>query len=92
MKKEFEDDGRVVADMSNVPGAGGGLRDFILDKKKNTETKDEGSAEDVPQMSKEDRRAYIIGAMGASLLIGLTFIVAAGIIIVLLMWLWGVFG
>ena len=78
--------------MSNVPGAGGGLRDFILDKKKTTETKDEGPAEDVPQMSKEDRRAYIIGAMGASLLIGLTFIVAAGIIIVLLMWLWGVFG
>ena len=77
--------------MSNVPGAGGGLRDFILDKK-NTETNDERPAEDVPQMSKEDRRAYIIGAMGASLLIGLTFIVAAGIIIVLLMWLWGVFG
>ena len=39
-------------------------------------------------MSPEDRRMYIFGAMGAAALIGLVFLVAAFIVILLMFIIW----
>lgn len=76
-----DDDNRVIADMSMIekPTLMGSLfgRRF--------EAKDEGKK--TQKFSKEDRRAYILGAMGASLLLVLIYAVvfaaAIGVIIFL---------
>ena len=44
---------------------------------------DSRPAWEVPQLSKSDRRAFIRGALGASLLIALAFIVGLGLVILL---------
>ena len=65
MKKDYQDDGHAVADMS------------ALDEK----------TEQI-EMSPEDRRMYIFGAMGATALIGGIFLVAAFIVILLMFLFW----
>ena len=77
MKKnhDFEDDGRTVVDMSEVDPMPVLLPRF---RRRKDETP---SAQ---QMSKEDRRAVMLGAIGAVLLIGGVFIVAGAIVIFLM--------
>ena len=81
MKKnhDFEDDGRTVVDMSEVDPMPVLLPRF-------RRRKDEPTSEN--QMSKEDRRAVMLGAIGAVLLIGGIFIVAGAIVIFLMTKIW----
>ena len=68
VKKNYEDDdGRTIVDMSEVDPMPVLLPRF-------RRRKDEVSSEH--EMSKEDRRAVMLGAIGAVLLIGGVFIVA----------------
>lgn len=80
-KNVSEDDNRVIADMSMIEkptftGALFGRRFESTEKEKKPQ-----------KFSKEDRRAYILGAMGASLLLVLVYAVvfaaAIGLIIFL---------
>lgn len=95
------DDGRVIADMSAIerprlllprrPGKdnGGGCNGDV-----HPCPPEEGTGVNVPvaspkeEMPKEDRRAYLFGAMGAALVIGLIFLAAAGVAILLMILFW----
>ena len=82
MKKEREfedDDGRTIVDMSEVDPMPVLLPRF-------RRRKDEAPSEH--EMSKEDRRAVMLGAIGAVLLIGGVFIVAGAIVIFLMTKIW----
>ena len=81
MKKshDFEDDGRTVVDMSEVDPMPVLLPRF-------RRRKDEPTSEH--EISKEDRRAVMLGAIGAVLLIGGVFIVAGAIVIFLMTKIW----
>ncbi len=69
-----DDDGRTIADMS-------GLEMGIPRNRR----QDQG--EEI-QMSKGERRFYILGALKAGLLVALAFIVGLGLVIGLLLLLW----
>jgi hypothetical protein len=47
---------------------------------------------DIPQdeLSGEERRWYIFGAIRAGLMIGAAYVVGLGALIVFLLWVWGV--
>ncbi len=89
-RNQEQDDGRVIADMSAIerprmllPGR----------RKRSSETEDDAGksnhqAAPSEEMSKEDRRAYLFGAMGAALVIGLIFLAAAGVAILLMILFW----
>ncbi|MBQ3262177.1 MAG: hypothetical protein IJH52_03305 [Oscillospiraceae bacterium] len=74
-----DDDGRTVVDMSEVDPMPVLLPRF-------RRRKDEPTSEH--EMSKEDRRAVMLGAIGAVLLIGGIFIVAGAIVIFLMTKIW----
>ena len=74
-----DDDGRTIVDMSEVDPMPVLLPRF-------RRRKDEVSSEH--EMSKEDRRAVMLGAIGAVLLIGGVFIVAGAIVIFLMTKIW----
>ena len=80
-KNEFKDDNRVIADMSMIekPSFMGTLFGRRFDKKEKPAKAQE--------FSKEDRKAYVFGAMGASLVLVLIYAVifaaAIGLIILL---------
>ena len=79
-ERQFEDDdGRTIVDMSEVDPMPVLLPRF-------RRRKDE--APSAQQMSKEDRRAVMLGAIGAVLLIGGIFIVAGAIVIFLMTKIW----
>ena len=79
-ERQFEDDdGRTIVDMSEVDPMPMLLPRF-------RRRKDEPTSEN--QMSKEDRRAVMLGAIGAVLLIGGVFIVAGAIVIFLMTKIW----
>ena len=97
----FEDDGRTVADMSGIERPNiFGLRRRLKEQKKPEKTPEPPEANEEPEeqaapapeikyeMSAKDRRAYIAGAMGAAMLIGAVFIVAAAILIIVLLLAW----
>ncbi len=91
MKKQYEDDdGRTVADMSGL--APGYYRErFGVSRKKREERKESripSEPSEAEIMPKEDRRMYLFGAMGATLVIGLIFLGAAAVVIGLMVWLW----
>ena len=78
-RKFDDDDGRTIVDMSEVDPMPVLLPRF-------RRRKDEVPSEQ--QMSKEDRRAVMLGAIGAVLLIGGVFIVAGAIVIFLMTKIW----
>ena len=81
MKKnhDFEDDGRTVVDMSEVDPMPVLLPRF-------RRRKEEAPSEN--EMSRDDRRAVMLGAIGAVLVIGGIFIVAGAIVIFLMTKIW----
>ena len=94
MGKQHEEDDRVVADMSGVDS---GFYRFELPgrrRRKELEAPAEKRREPfshlqgTEEMSPSDRRMYVFGAMGASLLIGLVFLTAAFIVILLMVLFW----
>ena len=76
-KPEFEDDGRVIADMSNVerPNL---LIPRLPSKRPSGQGKTAPSGGD---FSREERKAAATGALAAALLIALVFIAAGAILI-----------
>lgn len=88
-KKRYEDDdGRTFADMSQVerPHFFGSFpdkheRDKVWHKKSSAM-----GAED--EMTGQERRWYVLGAMKASLLIALAYIVGLGLLVLLMVSLW----
>ena len=83
-----DDDGRVIADMSDLQ------RQPMLLPRLPKRKKESGEPDASPQpqpeleLTKEERRSYVRGAIGATLLIAGIFIAAAAIVITLLLLLW----
>ena len=88
MTDKFDDDNRVVADMSNLDqrglmGSWLGIFDpnvraqYKPEKKRNSE-----------ELSREDKRALIFYAMKYSFAIGMVFLTAFGLFVLLLTLLW----
>lgn len=91
-KSDYEDDGRVVADMSGVekPSYGAAWIGKRAAARLGADDLDRRRAkgEVHVDMESSERRAAIFGALGASLLIGIIFIAAAGLLIAVLLFLW----
>ena len=85
-----DDDGRVVADMSGLERQPILLPRLPKRKKENAAAtpEDAGAQQPELQLTAEERRSYMAGAVGAGLLIAGIFIAAAAIIITLLLLLW----
>ncbi len=87
-----DDDGRTIADMSGIDRPPMLLpRLSRFGKKKKTEQTEDGETEaprPEDQMSRDERRGYIFGALGAALLIGGIFVAAGAIVIFLLTVIW----
>lgn len=81
-----DDDGRTIADMSDVsrPGFWGrpkAARPAL--RQEEPSSADEPWREPEPIMTPEERRWYILGALKAAMLIGLAFIVGIGLVVLL---------
>ena len=86
MKKEYDDDdGRTVADMSNVerPGIFDGWIPKKYPRNKSAATNDRARKDPVP-MDKEERRAYVISALVTALAVWAAFGLGLGLLIFLL--------
>ena len=87
-KKRYpDDDGRTVADMSGI-----GRQPLLLPRFKKRGDRDPDQTEgaqqpDVP-LSKEERRSYLFGALGAALLIAAVFVVVFAVAIIILLQFW----
>ena len=87
-KQDYDDDGRTIADMSDV-GQTPILLPRLPKRKKNAAPETEQSAPQPElQLTDEERRSYIGGALGAALLIGGVFIAVGAVAIALLLLLW----
>ena len=87
MRRDDYDDGRTVADMSALPE-----RRWRPAKRQAHAGAEGVPGEDRPwetQMTRQERLAAVFGAMGAALLIGLIYLAAFGIVIFLLLKVWG---
>lgn len=84
-RDEFEDDGRTIADMSQVDSMG----DYFLRPlhRRSAEPAAKPS-EEAPPTTRRERIAVVLGAMGATLVIGLIFLAGLGIIIGLMLAFW----
>ena len=80
-----DDDGRTIADMSDVTGPS-----MFLPRRSGHKTPVEqnGTAGSEPEWESRDRRLYIFGALRAALLIALVYAVGFGLIIGLLILIW----
>ena len=82
-----DDDGRTIADMSDV-----GQTPVLMPRLPKRKKENAGGQEQAPQpelqLTDEERRSYIGGALGAAMLIAGIFIAAGAVIILLLTLLW----
>ena len=89
---KWEDDGHTIADMSGVGRQElGSLFTFgRRTKKEKPEPEVEEKAQDQPQweLTPQERRIYVLGAIGAALLIAFAFIGGLGAAIWLMLKLW----
>lgn len=90
-KKQYEDDdGRSFADMSQIERPN--FFSFGRMPERSTHDNDRSRKAQAPsagdEMSKQERRWYVLGAMKASLLIGLAYVVGLGLLILLMVYLW----
>ena len=88
-RKVYEDDdGRTIADMSDIshPAA------FVPRREKLQRQKTEGgflTEEREQPFTREERRMYVLAALKASLLIGAAFIIGLGVVVLLMVLAWG---
>lgn len=90
-KKWDDDDGRVIADMSDLARPG-------VFSRKNTRTQEmpsdrESAVEKRPwetedELSLKERTMYALGALKAALLIALVFIIGLGVVIAVMLAVW----
>ena len=82
-----DDDGRTIADMSGLE-----RQPMLLPRLPKRKKENAGGAEQAIQpelqLTDEERRSYIGGALGAAALIGGVFIAAGAVVILLLTLLW----
>ena len=97
-KDLYEDDGRTIADMSDVERTPlllpniGRIRKVRAERKGvDTNEKDPETPRFEPSMDKKERKAYLGGAVSASLLIALIYLGAFAILVVLLLLIWRAF-
>lgn len=92
-----DDDGRTIADMSGVDGHGSLLSSMIGlrgDRKRSRSDGDEPGSPaaadhtDNTEITREERRWYIFGALKAALLIFLAFALGLGLIVLLMVLFW----
>ena len=95
-KKVYDDDdGRTIADMSGVAPHPMLLPKFRTSGEKTPQKQTEKPLEDRPwesgqnQLTREEQRWVIFGALKAALLIALAFIVGIGLLILILILAWG---
>lgn len=79
--EEFEDDGHTIVDMSAVERPN--LFSFRSNDTANHEVKNKRNKDNY-SYSKEERRWAIFGALKASMLIGLAYIIVLGLVVLLL--------
>ena len=84
---DFEDDGRTIADMSGVDRRTplGYVRSSETPRRRRASAGGESKASPI---SREQRRAYVGGALGAALLIGGVFAACGGLAIWLMTVIW----
>ncbi|MBN2878306.1 MAG: hypothetical protein JXN65_01630 [Clostridia bacterium] len=89
-KKDFEDDGRQVADMSSIDKSWYGLRMHggIPRKKKAVPSAEKPAHEVEPELTKKETRQVIANAILAALLLGSIFIGAAFLFLLFLTKVW----
>jgi hypothetical protein len=94
MKKKTydDDDGRTIADMSDVQRQPMIVPDLSGLKKEKTAPAEESTSADKPweesEFSGSERRAFISGALGATMLIASVFIIIGFVVIFLMTKLW----
>ena len=91
-KKQYDDDdGRTIVDMSGVENPHSLIMPRFPEKEKKASDDGENQTEERPwenfDLSKDERRSFVLGAMSASALIALIFIACFGIAIALLVFL-----
>ena len=92
-KFEIEDDGRTIADMSDIGGQGLLFPRRAQRKTSMSTLEEEQPVKDRPweqqdAFTPQERRMYALGALKAALLIGLVFIIGLGAVIGMLLMLW----
>ncbi len=93
MRQYKDDDGRTVADMSGLPGSTmGGWLPLRRPKRPEAPKEAPKEADERPEENEpingRVRLWYTLGAMGASLLVGLAFLIGLGLVILLMLMLW----
>lgn len=94
-QKRDDDDGRVIADMSGIARPGLFRSRPAKDRQSHAAPLPEEDAEKKrpweadEAFSPEERRMYALGALKAALLIALAFILGLGLVILLLIFVWG---
>lgn len=95
-----EDDGRQIADMSGIESPNLFIPRFGRNSASDTThhgappepgqqpVSDRPWEQGMNDLSPKERRMYILGAMKASMLIGLVYVGGLGAVILLLLWLW----
>ena len=95
-----EDDGRQIADMSGIERSNLFMPRFVKNSTSNAARRDappEPGQQPEPDrpweqgmndLSPKERRMYILGAIKASMLIGLVYVGGLGAVILVLLWLW----
>ena len=86
-KRDFDDDGRTVADMSGLERQPVLLPRLPRRKKENA-VPEQPDAQPELQLTPEERRSYVGGAIGAGLLLAGIFIAAGAVVIALLLLFW----
>lgn len=89
-----DDDGRTIASMQNVerpnllfPRRIKRYPESEYQEQENTQETNQPWKQDDP-LSHSERRWAVLGALKASLMIGLAFIAGLGAVILLMLWLW----
>ena len=83
-----DDDGRTIADMSDLSRPSLLLLRKSGRRKDMEPSEDSSSAQSQQDWAPEDRRLYIIGALRAGLLIALIYFLGFGLLIGLLLLIW----
>ncbi|MCD8050494.1 MAG: type II secretion system protein M [Clostridiales bacterium] len=87
---EGVDDGRTVADMSDVtrPSLFGHLPSSLRRERRPDRPPTKERPWEEQSMSPRERRSYVLGALGAALCIGLVYVVGLGLLILLMVIAW----
>ena len=88
--REYEDDdGRTVADMSEVHRRNVFLpRGTLQESPKHENENNESTSNQNPPLNRKETRSFIMGALSAGLLIALVFIIGLGLAIAIMLLIW----